>query len=328
MVVAYAPLSIGATYDFSTIDYTIVTHVVEHAVCTNGNGTLDLTNLGGTFPVPNLVEDAHDGGAKAILGLCGDPGTTDEFAEMASTKTSRTAFITHVMGLVKEYDFDGVDIDWEYPSTHTDADKLDLLAGEMRAALGPGQTLSIVTPNATGLAQYFDLPSLVPLVDWFDVLTYDYSDPATSATSYPDAPLYPTGDKGSVTGTMQYYLSRGVPRAELLVGLPFEGKQYDGATMLNEHLSNHHGKSSLAYSAIVPLVGAGWTAYYDSTNVAAYLLTSDGAAGVIVYDDPLSIRTKCDYVACSRLGGAILWHLGEDVLSGSQPLLEAARGCR
>ena len=48
-VVAYAPLSLRSTYDFTSIDYSIVTHVVEHAVCTNGDGTLNLTNLGGTF---------------------------------------------------------------------------------------------------------------------------------------------------------------------------------------------------------------------------------------------------------------------------------------
>jgi chitinase len=327
-VVAYAPLSLRSTYDFTSIDYSIVTHVVEHAVCTNGNGTLNLTNLGGTFPIPNLVQDVHAGGAKAILGLCGDPGSTDEFAEMASGATSRAAFINNVMALIAEYDFDGIDLDWEYPSNASDESKLTKLVSELRTALGPTLSISIAGPNNDGIAQYYDLPSLLPNLDWFAVQTYDYSDPKTSATAYPASPLYSTGNKGSVDKSIQYYLGKGVASDKLLIGLPFAGKLYEGATMLGEHLTSHKGDSSVAYSDVVPLVGAGWDPHRDDVHDAPYLLRTDGTDGVLVYDDPASIETKCNYAACNRLGGTILWYLGEDVVGGSQPLLQAARACR
>jgi chitinase len=327
-VVAYVPLSLRSSYDYTSIDYSIVTHVVEHAVCTNGNGTLNLTNLGETFPVPNLVSDAHAGGAKAILGLCGDPGPTDAFSEMASGATSRAAFIMNVMSVIEEYDFDGVDIDWEYPSSASDESKLTKLVTEMRAAMGTTLSISIAGPNNDGIAQYFDVPSLLPMLDWFTIQTYDYSDPKTSATSYHDAPLYSIGNKGSVDDSVQYYLKHGATSAKLLIGLPFYGKQYDGADALNQHLTNHKGMSTVEYSAVVPLIGAGWTVHREIDQAVPYLLRTDSTPGVVVYDDPMSIQAKCSYVACAGLGGAILWSIGQDVIGSSQPLMEAAKTCR
>ena len=40
---------------------------------------------------------------------------SDPFPAMAKNPTSRAAFVANCIGLIKDYDFDGIDIDWEYP---------------------------------------------------------------------------------------------------------------------------------------------------------------------------------------------------------------------
>jgi Glycosyl hydrolases family 18 len=325
-VVVYFPLSLGGVYNATTIDFTIVTHVVEHAVCTDAYGNLNLTALGKDFPVPNLVLDVHEGGAKAVLGLCANAGP-DVFGQMASQASTRASYVKNVMALVKEYGFDGIDIDWEFPASSTDETELTKLMTELRDALGPDLTLSITGPPTPQLAQYYDFGSLVPLLDWFGAQTYGYTGPTESATASPDAPLISVDGDPSIETSITYYLGQGIPASQLLMGVVYYGKQYDGASELREHLNNHNGNESVPYSSIVPLIGNGWHEYRDPSG-QPYLLETNGNPGVLVFDDPTSIEAKCSYAASHCLGGTIVWNIGQDVIGTTQPLLEATRGCR
>jgi len=51
-------------------------------------------------------------------------GSTTDWKNMSATATGRNSFIKEIMNLVRSYSLDGVDIDWEYPST---SDGTDLL---------------------------------------------------------------------------------------------------------------------------------------------------------------------------------------------------------
>jgi chitinase len=60
---------------------------------------------------------------------------------MAANETSRLNFARNCRDLIVEYDFDGIDIDWEYPGyadhggTPGDTENFNLLLGDVRAAL-------------------------------------------------------------------------------------------------------------------------------------------------------------------------------------------------
>jgi len=82
---------------------------------------------------------------KVLLSIGG--WESDGWCYMARTKESRAQFIDSVINIIKEYDLDGVDYDWEYPSNggygaiahcpHCEEDSRDLLK-ETRAALDAG----------------------------------------------------------------------------------------------------------------------------------------------------------------------------------------------
>jgi chitinase len=326
-VVAYLPLEYGGTYDLSSVDYSIVTHVIEHAVCTDANGDLNLVALGKEFPVPNFVTDVHAGGGKALLGLCADAGN-DVFGAMASQASTRANYVKNVMALVSKYGFDGLDIDWEFPNSASDESGLTAVIAELRQALGTTRSLSITGPPEADFGQYYDFPSLLPQIDWFGAQTYGYAGPTESSRALPDAPLYSVDGGPSVESSVAYYLGRGVPADKLLIGVVYYGRLYDGANELGEHLLSHAGNNSVEYGAIVPLIGNGWTLYRDEAAGVPYLLRSDHDAGVLTYDDPTSVEAKCTFAATHCLGGAVVWNLGLDVVGTTQPLLEATRECR
>ena len=61
-----------------------------------------------------LVELKKDHKIYIVLSIGG--WTAGGFSEMASTHQRRKAFARDCKRIVKEYDLDGIDIDWEYPS--------------------------------------------------------------------------------------------------------------------------------------------------------------------------------------------------------------------
>jgi chitinase len=117
-----------------------------------------------------------------------------------------------------------------------------------------------------------------------------------------------------------------VPPEKLLVGLPFYGERFDNATALHQPLTGTAG-GAVDYPDVSHLIGNGWLLHRDAVADVPYLTSSTGS-GIISYDDAASIAAKCDYVVANHLGGAILWHLGQDQMNGLQPLLGAAGGCR
>lgn len=336
-VVGFFPLwARNAGYSERDVDFSVVTHLAHFAVLPRPDGTIAIPDWG-PFPDPALLARARAYGVPVSLVVGGDERAAAEaFAAVASDAGARAAFVANLTEIVERYGYDGVDIDWEYPSSTRDRDGLTALVADLRAALGPGRLLSLDVPSAPWDGQWFDVEALSAHLDWFAAMTYLLHGPSWSDHAGPNAPLYASsagnalhwGGETTVDTARGYYLGRGVPPEKLLIGLPFFGVRFDGAGEMDRPLS-HRGGAPLDYREIAPLVGQGWQMKRDEAGYVPYLA---GIGGVISFDDPAAIAAKCSYVAANGIGGVIIWHLGKDWRPGEggagQPLLEAARGCR
>lgn len=64
--------------------------------------------------LPTLVTAAHNKGVKVAISVGGWTGCL-KYSATAATEANRQAFIAWNIAQIKNYNLDGVDLDWEYP---------------------------------------------------------------------------------------------------------------------------------------------------------------------------------------------------------------------
>jgi chitinase len=81
----------------------------------NTNSTPTWTDPDNTVTqLPSLVTAAHNKGVKVSISVGGWTGCL-KYSATAGTEANRQAFIAWNVAQIKNYNLDGVDLDWEYP---------------------------------------------------------------------------------------------------------------------------------------------------------------------------------------------------------------------
>ena len=111
------------------------------------------------------------------------------FSEMVADTAFRHAFVSDCKRIVEEYGIDGIDLDWEYPSSgvagisssENDIDNFTLWVKELREALGEDRLLTIATIST---ARFIDFKAVDPYIDFYNIMSYDMA-----VAPYHHAPL-------------------------------------------------------------------------------------------------------------------------------------------
>lgn len=62
------------------------------------------------------VASLKSNGVKVVLGLGGwDDSASDKYSRLVNSVSARRKFIVHAIDFIEQYEFDGLDLDWEYP---------------------------------------------------------------------------------------------------------------------------------------------------------------------------------------------------------------------
>ncbi|XP_071539408.1 chitinase-3-like protein 1 [Panulirus ornatus] len=174
---------------------------------------------------------------KAILAVGGWNEGSEDFSMMTMDPSKRKTFIDSSVKLLTDHGFDGLDVDWEYPTERggrpVDKENFVILFQELRAAFdqfSPPLLLSAATsPNKLTVDEAYDLPKLVEPLDTIHVMGYDYHGAWQNYTHH-NAPLcgyyLDWGDNVyfNVHYTLDYYLSLGVPKEKMVLGIPTYGR--------------------------------------------------------------------------------------------------------
>ena len=299
-------------------------------------GTASAT--GGNFGQLRALKDRHPH-LKVLVAIGGWTRSVN-FSDAALTPESRQRFAQSSIDLfVRGWPglFDGFDIDWEYPvfggarenvTRPEDRQNFTLLLAELRRQLdaegardGRRYLLTAATAAGGRLIASLELDRVTPLLDWFNVMTYDYH--AGSAIAHFNAPLHAaTNDPTpfyNVDSTVALYRRGGVPSEKIVLGVPFYGRAYGGV----------HGANGGLFQTATPPPRE-WATGLDYRQIAARNLTAQGFArfwhaeakvpwlhndslGVFIsYDDAESIALKADYVRERGLAGVMIWEIGGD----------------
>jgi chitinase len=286
---------------------------------------------------PALISGAHAAGVKVLISIGGADASQTAFATVAKSETLRKKFARNVHSFVTANGYDGVDIDWEVPNAPADTRPCILLMQALRAEMpAPAFLLSMAIPsNPPGWGTGFDVPSLAPILDFINVMTYDFHGPWSNHAGHNSPMLLSASDpglEGSLTTSMDLFeKTYGVPRQKLNFGTAFYGYDFEGAKSLWDVCNCGKTTTSVNYgTSIKPRINhLGWKAYFDDDAKAPYLLKegSGQGSGFVTYDDPSSTAAKTSLVLRDRkMGGMFMWELSADYDGASQDLLDSMYG--
>lgn len=168
------------------------------------------------------------------------------FQQMAANPVARAKFVSDAVKAMKEVQFNGIDIDWEYPSV-ADAPNFISLLRELHDALEAQGALDhqhyyLSVAVGAGIDKIQNLSKeqwqqVANLVDTVGVMTYDFHgdwDKGQTGSNFLAAmALDPKNDPTvnsavqkhyNVIDAMNLYLENGVPANQLLVGIPVYGR--------------------------------------------------------------------------------------------------------
>lgn len=308
-VVGYFP-SYRSLADVPDVKFRMTNVVVYAFYAVNASGGLSAPSA----PAATLTavrDKARTNGAKVLLGLndgSGDGKTN--FKNMASTPAGRTNFIREVMNAVRANNLDGVDMDWEFPTTSDGTDAtFTLLMKELSDSLHRDAryylSCAITAGKYAGGIRDAVRNEIFPYVDFFNVMAYDDFSTTTPYRHHSDYTLAQT--------CLNYWLTtRGMPASKCVLGIPNYGRP-SGITQSGTVLSLRgilsQGGNSQLDSAVVSAGGfTNYTIYYNGQYTAKRKakLAKDIANGVMFWekwqdaiDGNSLIKAACDTVGRS-----------------------------
>ncbi|XP_078500828.1 chitotriosidase-1-like [Lissotriton helveticus] len=292
-------------------------------------------------------------GLKTLLSVGGWLLGTKPFTDMVSTDINRKAFVDSVPLFLRNHDFDGLELNWQFPGSRgsppEDKTRFTVLIQELskefhEEAVRSGRdrlllSAAVASERGTVISGY-EISAISRDLDFINVQTFDFHGYWQNRTGHV-SPLYRDRQRtaslphSSVDSAMRYWRDNGAPAEKLILGVPFYGQTFklsSSDTGVGAPISGH--------GAVSPYIteGSMWP-YYEICKFRNEATTvwieeqkvpySFKGAEWVGYDNTESIKLKVEYLKAKGFGGAMVWALDMDDFTGTfcdkgkYPLLQA-----
>ncbi|CAG5125979.1 unnamed protein product [Candidula unifasciata] len=266
-------------------------------------------------------------GFPSVVGA--DQGTVKRFSQSA-------------VKFLADNGFDGVDLDWEYPTASDKNSYKTFIEILRKEIVGAKMLLSAALPNNPSYFTGYDVNCLSSNMDFMTVMAYDFHlfTKKDTTTGY-NSPLYtPKGESQylSASALVTYFLKVGLPSGQLLLGIPLYGRSWTLAQASSHDLHSpaigkgspgpyRHFKGLYLYPDACVALQRGANSVLDATNGAAYLYAN---TTWVAYETIDTIKLKVAWMKSVSLGGVGVWalHLDDNAgvcRAGLFPLLNAIK---
>ena len=251
----------------------------------------------------------------------GGADNSDMISGAVKNAAGRKKLVRSCLRFFKDYDFDGVDVDWEYP-TAKEKNTLVALLKEFRAQLPQGALLSAAV-TADNSIDDLNVSAMADVLDWFGVMAYDRCDQSAKVTCH-HAQFTPS-DSSTLGGqqAVEKYLNAGANPHQIILGIPFYGYKWNVSRLDSQDHNGIGQKISLTGKKKTGVELSFRQIKENYLNQQEYhyafdadaqepVIFNDDTGEVISFEDPRSIAFKRQEAIKLDLGGLMVWDIVSD----------------
>lgn len=273
-----------------------------------------------------------------------DPGPTrTTFSDIASSTANIDKFAKSVIKFLQKYDFDGVDIDWEYPVAEDrggrgeDFENIVSFAKRMKSALKTTSRdgFTITIPASYWYLQHFDIKALEPHVDWFNIMSYDLHGTWDMPNEWTGPFLNAHTNLTELKDSMDLYWRNEISPSKIVFGTGFYGRAFtvaDPACKSPGCLYASGAPKQACSQEVSVVLNSEIMDIIEETGAKPQLHKDEAVKTLtwgdnwVAYDDEETLAMRADFVRSQCLGGIMVWAVSHDTPDGrfSEALRKAA----
>ncbi|XP_064594988.1 chitinase-3-like protein 1 [Liolophura sinensis] len=323
------------------IDPFICTHIVVAFAEVKVNSVtadiqaFDQTDENDVFPAMSGLKTRNPN-LKMILAVGGWNHGTNRFIRVADNPALLNSFVKNTVNYLKRFQFDGLDVDWEFPTSKSQFSRfIRALRTEFNQ---PGNSHLILTSamsaGEAAIISGYDIPDLAITLDYVLLMSYDLHGGWEGKTGH-NSPLFARSTEVSWRARLNTawaaneWFRKGMPRSKIIIGMTTYARRF---TLRDPAVHGVEAPAEwwnviLNYAEVCSEFLPGSTIVWDAESQAHYAYKGKLW---LSFDSVDSIRAKTKWLMQNRFGGAMVWTMDQDDYSdkcgqGFNPLLSTIK---
>ncbi|KAL4775859.1 hypothetical protein BDW60DRAFT_225034 [Aspergillus nidulans var. acristatus] len=266
-----------------------------------------------------------------------DPGpTVTVFSDIARSEANQKTFFRSLISFMSTYNFDGIDLDWEYPVADDrsgrpeDFENFPKFIANLKKALkasGGRDGLSITLPASYWYLQHFDIVKLQNHVDFFNIMSYDLHGAWDQHSEWLEPQLNSHTNLTEITNALDLLWRNNIHSDKVVLGLAFYARVFAAADpncMNPGCIFQSGGNAGPCSNEVGVMLNSEIVEIMDKRGVKP---TFDEATAVkilkfdnnqwLTYDDADTFKLKVQFASSQCLGGVMVWAVSHDLPQGN-----------
>jgi len=262
----------------------------------------------------------------ALGGWTDSQNNAAAYSKLFKSPSNRAKFVQSAVEFLQKYNFDGLDLDYEYPNAGDKANYGKWVKELKTAFLPYGYELTAAISASPGkISKGYDIPTMAKYMDAIHLMAYDLHG-SWEKTADHHSPLYArpwdanSPEQLNADFTIKLLMKLGAPAKKLVLGIPTYGRGFSvqANSNMKPPLPANGGSTAgpitreagyLGYQEIcLNIKEKGWTLVEEEEG-SPYAFKGTQWVG---FDTVKSAKVKADYIKSKGLGGAMFWDVATD----------------